>query len=231
MDAEEDDIHMSDMPFQSSSRTFIPSSRTGMVAGASPNQHGSYNPISRSAVPNGFQDSHTLAKTSPSEGDSTKPATLLNGPPNHDIGLAYQSSTGALGPNNQNRELLDAFLADLDLEESDPPEPFRSELATGYCYDVRMRYHCELEPPENRRDYHPEDPRRIFAIYRELCVSGLIDDKLLNKGSVVSRPLTRIDVREADESEIELIHDKDHWDLMKLTKGLPRAQSSYNLRC
>ena len=229
MDAEEDDIHMSDMPLQSSSRTFIPSSRTGVVASAPPNQHGSFNPISQSGVLNGFQDSHMLSKTSPSEGGSSNPATLLNGPSNHDTALAPEFSTGAVRPNSQNRELLDAFLADLDLDESDPPEPFRSELATGYCYDVRMRYHCELEPPENRRDYHPEDPRRIFSIYRELCVAGLIDDKLLNKGSVVSRPLKRIDVREADESEIELVHGKSHWDIMKLTKGLLRAKSSDNL--
>lgn len=33
-----------------------------------------------------------------------------------------------------------------------------ASLATGLCYDHRMRFHCEVSP---QSDVHPEDPRRI----------------------------------------------------------------------
>ena len=35
----------------------------------------------------------------------------------------------------------------------------RALLSSGLCYDIRMRYHCEVRPTA---DVHPEDPRRIY---------------------------------------------------------------------
>ena len=99
-------------------------------------------------------------------------------------------------------------------------------LPTGLCYDVRMRFHCELDPPKQRVDFHPEDPRRIFCIYDALCLAGLVDDKdnLKNREGVkilVSRPLMRVFARDATPAEICLVHDKKHYDFIESTKSPP----------
>jgi histone deacetylase 6 len=107
-------------------------------------------------------------------------------------------------------------------EDSDWPdeEPIAggllvSSLATGLCYDTRMRYHCEVRPTA---DVHPEDPRRIYYIYKELCRAGLVDDSEASK-PLVSRPLQRIHVRNASEDEIRLVHTPDHYAFVESTKG------------
>lgn len=112
---------------------------------------------------------------------------------------------------------LDDFIDELDDAEHGPTAPYVSSLPTGLCYDVRMRYHCELDPPKQSRDFHPEDPRRIFKIYKELCMAGLVHDPLLNTGNLIPNPLLRIDARNVTESEVCLVHDKKHWDFMVTT--------------
>jgi hypothetical protein len=111
------------------------------------------------------------------------------------------------------------FLDETD-EDRIPPAPYLSSLPTGLCYDVRMRYHCELDPPKLRLDYHPEDPRRIFKIYRELCIAGLVKNHLLNVGPVIPNPLVSLKVRDVTEAEVCLVHDKKHWDFMKSTPSM-----------
>ena len=88
-------------------------------------------------------------------------------------------------------------------------------LASGLCYDVQMRYHCEVRPTA---DVHPEDPRRIYYIYKELCRAGLVDDPESTK-PIASRPLKRINARNATEEEISLIHTPDHFAFVQSTKG------------
>ena len=105
------------------------------------------------------------------------------------------------------------------IEDDEMPAPYASFLPTGYCYDVRMRYHCELDPPKERRELHPEDPRRIFKIYQELCVAGLIENEMLNKGHLIPNPLLNIPVRQVTEAEVELVHDKRMWDFMSSTQS------------
>lgn len=112
---------------------------------------------------------------------------------------------------------LDDFIDELDDAEHGSTAPYVSSLPTGLCYDVRMRYHCELDPPKQSRDFHPEDPRRIFKIYKELCMAGLVHDPLLNTGNLIPNPLLRIDARNVTESEVCLVHDKKHWDFMVTT--------------
>ena len=135
--------------------------------------------------------------------------------------LAHEASHLSIdAPSKPTQAQLNAYIDELVYEGADDPQPFRSELATGYCYDVRMRYHCELDTPKDRRDYHPEEPRRIFAIYQELCVAGLINDPMVSKGAaLISRPLKQIDARAATEAEIELVHDRKHWENMTATKS------------
>ena len=230
MDHEEDDTPMLDAPGSSFPPSALPSSREDLRS--LPTFRASMTPSTptRTIVQNGFRNPD-LSSVPPSDDEplitSTNPlkefsreASVMTRDTNH------LSLLESLPPSH---ELLDTYLSDLESEQHDAPAPFLSELPTGYCYDVRMRYHCELEPPKDRRDYHPEDPRRIFSIYRELCVAGLIDDRLLSQSTgavpLVSKPLKQIDVREVKESEVELVHDKKHWDMMKATTRKSMASS------
>lgn len=92
-------------------------------------------------------------------------------------------------------------------------------LATGLCYDVRMRYHCELDPPKQRLDFHPEDPRRIYHIYRELCQAGLYKDPQYTV-PIIEKPLERIRARDATASEICLVHDPRHYEFVARTAAM-----------
>lgn len=98
----------------------------------------------------------------------------------------------------------------------------RSSLPTGVCYDIRMRYHCEVKPT---LDVHPEDPRRIYYIYKELCKAGLVDDPDATR-PLVSQPLLRIPARDATREEIALIHDDEHYEFVFSTKGKLSQHSS-----
>ncbi|KAK2789579.1 Histone deacetylase hda1 [Emmonsiellopsis sp. PD_33] len=89
-------------------------------------------------------------------------------------------------------------------------------MATGLCYDIRMRYHCEVKPT---LDVHPEDPRRIYYIYKELCKAGLVDDPESSR-PLVSQPLQRISARDATEEEISLVHDPDHYAFVQSTRDM-----------
>ncbi|KAE8167019.1 hypothetical protein BDV40DRAFT_296049 [Aspergillus tamarii] len=91
-----------------------------------------------------------------------------------------------------------------------------AQLPSGLCYDVQMRYHCEVRPTA---DVHPEDPRRIYYIYKELCRAGLVDDPESSR-PLVSRPLKRISVRNATEEEISLVHTSDHFAFVESTKDM-----------
>ena len=128
------------------------------------------------------------------------------------------------GSQDRFEERLENFIDELDDEEHEPTAPYVSCLRTGICYDVRMRYHCELDPPRDRSDYHPEDPRRTFKIYKELCIAGLVKDDVLNTGVLIPNPLLPISARDVTEAEVCLVHDKKHFDFMKSTS---RTSDSY----
>ena len=218
MDIEDDDIHMYDIPANSLSRTLIPASREDVRPIPTP-RHPNPSLSGRSSIPNGSPNPRLSLKPFEDREGSNQP-TSLNGNSSRETSvLAQTTSHLSIDQAQPTQEKLDAFLSDLELEDTDPVEPYRSELPTGFCYDVRMRYHAELAPPEDRRDYHPEDPRRIFSIYRELCAAGLIYDKVLTTSALVSKSLRQIDVRKVLESEVELVHEKRHYDTMSATKG------------
>ncbi len=98
-----------------------------------------------------------------------------------------------------------------------PPGLPSGALPTGLCYDPRMRFHAELDPPKDRSDFHPEDPRRIFWIYRALCEAGLAEDRTLGFPVVVPQPLRRIPVRHATRDEVLQVHTEDHFMFVKET--------------
>lgn len=90
-----------------------------------------------------------------------------------------------------------------------------ASLSTGYCYDDRMRFHCEVQP---QHEYHPEDPRRILYIYKELLAAGLIDDKNALK-PVVGKPMVKIEAKEATKEDICLVHTEPHFGFVEGTKS------------
>ena len=102
-------------------------------------------------------------------------------------------------------------------QESRPALQY-STLSTGLCYDARMRFHCELDPPKDRSNYHPEDPRRIYHIYYTLCNAGLVEDPLTPQGVLVKNPLARIWARHVLKDEVLLVHEGGHYDFMQRTK-------------
>jgi len=97
-----------------------------------------------------------------------------------------------------------------------------SKLPTGLCYDERMRYHSEVSATTGE-NVHPEDPRRIYYIFKELCQAGLVADGT-NAKPIVDQPLQRIDAREATREECCLIHTPWHYDFVKRTAGMPPNQ-------
>lgn len=92
------------------------------------------------------------------------------------------------------------------------------ELPTGLCYDDRMRYHAEVAST-SENSLHPEDPRRIFYIFKELSEAGLVADPK-HPRPLVPQPLLRIDAREATEAECCLVHTPDHYAFVRATAGM-----------
>lgn len=171
---------------------------------------------------NGLQDPHQCA-TSNSDPQYLNPATRRLHEPSRESSVLANSVANHLSIETSKDPMqqgLDDFIDELDDAEHRPTAPYISSLPTGLCYDVRMRYHCELDPPKQSRDFHPEDPRRIFKIYKELCMAGLVNDPMLNTGNLIPNPLLRINARNVSESEVCLVHDKKHWDFMVTTASL-----------
>lgn len=99
----------------------------------------------------------------------------------------------------------------------------KASLPSGLCYDPRMRYHCEVRPES---DVHPEDPRRIYYIYKELCKAGLVDDPTSTR-PLVKQPLQRIDARDATSEEIVMVHTPEHLRFVKSTQHMTEDELKY----
>ena len=115
----------------------------------------------------------------------------------------------------------DSLLDDASMRSEEDEKPIyglpMSTLPTGLCYDDRMRYHAEVAST-SELNLHPEDPRRIYYIFKELSEAGLVvDPKILRP--LVRQPLVRIDAREATREECCLVHTPQHYAFVKATKG------------
>lgn len=94
------------------------------------------------------------------------------------------------------------------------------ELRTGLAYDPRMRFHVELINNDMNSEFHPEDPRRIIAIYRLLCENGLVEGSPYAPDTgVVSQPLERIPSRYATKDECCRVHSERHFEDVRATAG------------
>lgn len=89
-----------------------------------------------------------------------------------------------------------------------------SSLRTGLCYDPRMMYHAQLFEEE-----HPEQPSRIFSIYKALVDAGLVEDQNISGVSKEGGIMMRIDAREVTPEEAILAHSKEHWEYLASTAG------------
>ncbi|KAH3662609.1 hypothetical protein OGAPHI_005861 [Ogataea philodendri] len=98
-------------------------------------------------------------------------------------------------------------------------------LKTGLCYDVRMRYHAKIFTSYFEYiDPHPEDPRRIYRIYKILAENGLIDDPTLSGRTQIGDLMVKIPVREATKEEILLVHTEEHLQFIESTRQMSKEQ-------
>ncbi|KAJ1666412.1 Histone deacetylase hda1 [Coemansia sp. RSA 1813] len=92
------------------------------------------------------------------------------------------------------------------------------ERKVGFVYDIRMKYHQDLEDPN---DPHPEDPRRIYWIH-----------ELLGRAYCL-KLMRQVKVTPATDEQILRVHTKKHLSFMKETEimektTLVEAQKKYD---
>lgn len=105
------------------------------------------------------------------------------------------------------------------------PQLIYGGLKTGICYDVRMRYHSRINTSTyDYVDPHPEDPRRIYRIYKAFAEAGLLHDPSLQGHSELGPLMLKLPVREAREEELLLVHTREHLDFIASTEHMQREQ-------
>lgn len=106
-----------------------------------------------------------------------------------------------------------------------PPKLHYIPLKTGICYDVRMRYHAKIFTSYFEYiDPHPEDPRRVYRIYKILAENGLINDPTLSGIDDIGDLMLKIPAREATKEEILAVHTQEHLDFIESTEKLSREE-------
>ena len=80
-----------------------------------------------------------------------------------------------------------------------------------------MRYHATVD----EGDVHPEDPRRIYFIYKALAEDGLIDDEddVMSEQLCVQPVLVKFRAREVTKAEVCLVHSEAHWKFIESTSS------------
>lgn len=103
------------------------------------------------------------------------------------------------------------------------PQLFYTPLKTGLVYDVRMRYHAKIFTSYYEYiDPHPEDPRRIYRIYKRLAEAGLIQDSSLSGSDSLGPLMVKIPIREATSEEILEVHSESHLKFIQDTETMSR---------
>lgn len=98
-------------------------------------------------------------------------------------------------------------------------------LKTGLCYDVRMRYHAKIyQSYLEYIDPHPEDPRRIYRIYKILAENGLVDDPALSGRVNIGDLMLKIPVRPASDEEILAVHTREHLKFIESTQTMDKEK-------
>lgn len=105
------------------------------------------------------------------------------------------------------------------------PLPFVA-LKTGLCYDVRMRYHAKVvNSQSDYTDPHPEDPRRVYRIYKALAEAGLVPLNGASGAALIESTLMQlVPAREATKEEVTLTHSNEHWEFIKRTATMSNEE-------
>ncbi|GAB7365407.1 hypothetical protein MBLNU230_g6485t1 [Neophaeotheca triangularis] len=137
---------------------------------------------------------------------------------NHDIqanGSLSKASTPAPLKGAGLKRSREDFTHDLT-DRKDVPRPPKYDALpystgqTGLVYDVRMRFHVEGMPDD---EIHPEDPRRIHAIFQAFVGAGLAWSELSSSNPPsLDYYMGRIDTRRVTRDEVCLVHTPAHWD-------------------
>lgn len=98
---------------------------------------------------------------------------------------------------------------------------------TGLVYDVRMRFHVEAEPSED--DLHPEDPRRIHAIFEAFVNAGLAWREETS-APICDYFMGRIDTRLVTKEEVCLVHTLSHWNWVQSLSSMTVDQLQTELQ-
>ena len=105
------------------------------------------------------------------------------------------------------------------------PKIHYTPLKTGLCYDVRMRYHAKIYTSYFEYiDPHPEDPRRIYRIYKILAENGLVQDPMLSGVSDIGPLMMKLPVRPATRDELLEVHTAEHLDFLERTQKMAREE-------
>lgn len=98
-------------------------------------------------------------------------------------------------------------------------------LKTGLVYDVRMRYHAKIFTSYFEYiDPHPEDPRRIYRIYKILAENGLITDPNLQGVDELGEYMLKLPIREATREEILRVHSEEHLKFIESTQAMTKEE-------
>lgn len=132
-----------------------------------------------------------------------------------EIALSNGHGGLALSRARTSSEVNDANNSEESARKRLRPNPLPiSSKKTGLCYDVRMRFHATVDAD----DLHPEDPRRIYEIYKAICSAGLVDDPEYTGAKRVGDLMHRIDARLVKKEEAMLVHTDKHWAFLSETE-------------
>jgi histone deacetylase 6 len=111
--------------------------------------------------------------------------------------------------------------------ELQSPSTRRFFLPTGCCYDARMKMHANADFSSS--PHHPEDPRRIEAIFQEFRRAGLLYDGRdtdLAEALEISptRWMWRISAREATMEEVCTAHTASHFEWVRMLNEKTSAE-------
>ncbi|KAK6460592.1 histone deacetylase HDA1 [Scheffersomyces coipomensis] len=144
---------------------------------------------------------------------------ISNGTTNHN-----SSTTPITNNNNNNNHIINVNNKTIVVPAT-KPHLFYSPLKTGLVYDVRMRYHAKIFTSYFEYiDPHPEDPRRIYRIYKKLAEAGLIQDPTLSGIDDIGPLMVKIPIREATAEEILEVHSEEHLKFIQSTETMTRDQ-------
>jgi len=162
-----------------------------------------------------------LVKTEPEEAVPK----IENGEANGNVqenSLAKNAPLNSLQSNGTKRPKAETAIVVVPYKK---PELFYSPLKTGLVYDVRMRYHAKIFTSYFEYiDPHPEDPRRIYRIYKKLAEAGLVLDKSLSGTDDIGPLMEKIPIREATADEILEVHTEEHLKFIASTEAMSRDQ-------